>query len=291
MYEAFFGLREKPFVMPPDPYFIYWSEGHSTAYAMLEYGILHNIGFTVITGDVGSGKTTLIRCLLSLLDKHVKIGLISNTAFGEGELLRWVMMAFDQPFEQASHVALFRDFQNFLIDEYAKNGRAVLIIDEAQNLSAKTLEELRMLSNINADGNQLLQLILVGQPQLRAMLQQPGLTQFAQRIGSDFHLSSLNREEVAAYIRHRTTLAGAAAELFSDSAMNVIASASQGIPRRINLLCDASLVYAFAAEAPQVSADIANQVIRDRTNQGSYAVAATTKAETSKKPSLQWGEG
>jgi general secretion pathway protein A len=277
MYESFYGLREKPFVMQPDPHFIYWSKGHSAAYAMLEYGILNNQGFTVITGEIGCGKTTLLRRLLWQLDEGATVGLLSSTKFQDNELLQWVMMSFGLPFENKSNVALFRDFQNFLIGEYAKNQRVILIVDEAQNISTEALEELRMLSNINADDSQLIQIILIGQPELRRLLQNPKLVQFSQRIGSDFHVFALTSEEVGRYINHRLKLSGAQANLFSPGAAQIIAAASKGVPRTVNLLCDAALVYGYAAQAPQITPDIARQVIADRIKNGSFATHKPVK--------------
>ena len=177
MYESFYGFKEKPFSLLPDPEFIYLGEKHSSAYAMLEYGLMNKAGFTVITGEVGSGKTTLIRRLLDQIDDDITVGLISNTPRDIGQLLQWVLMAFDQDFREESRVVLYDQFNNFLIDQYAQNKTTVLIIDEAQNLHPHVLEELRMLSNINVDKHQVLQLILVGQPQLLSLLKQPELLQ------------------------------------------------------------------------------------------------------------------
>ena len=151
MYEAFYGLREKPFSLLPDPSFLYLGRPHSMAYAVLEYGVLSQAGFTVITGEVGSGKTTLIRHLLNQLDTSVTVGLITNTANIAGDLLRWVLLAFRQDYKNKDTVELHEAFETFLIDQYAAGRRTVLLVDEAQNLSLQTLEELRMLSNINAD--------------------------------------------------------------------------------------------------------------------------------------------
>jgi general secretion pathway protein A len=202
MYEAFYGLSEKPFSILPDPYFLYWGEAHSMAYAMLEYGILNQAGFTVVTGEIGSGKTTLLRQLLGGLDQRITVGLVTNVMPGAGRLLEWILLALNQPFENLSYVALYGQLQEFLIAEFAAGRRTVLIIDEAQNLAPEALEELRMLSNINADQAQLLQLILVGQPQLRDILKRPELFQFAQRVSSDFHLPPLNEQEVKVYTEH-----------------------------------------------------------------------------------------
>lgn len=267
MYEAFYGLREKPFSLLPDPGLIYWGQNHRLAFAMLEFGVMNSAGFTVITGEIGSGKTTLIRYLLSRLDPKIAVGLISNTPRGTDGLLAWVMMSLNKPFE-GSYPTLFRNFQQFLYEEHNKGRRVILIVDEAQNLGLETLEELRMLSNINADKNQFLQIILVGQPQLKDMLRTPQLVQFAQRVASDFHLRALNAEEVTRYIDHRLSAVGSTTRLFSDQACNKIAEASRGIPRTINVLCDTALVYGFAMNAETISIEIVNSVIENKNRFG-----------------------
>ncbi len=263
MYEAFYGLREKPFSLLPDPGLIYWGHNHRLAFAMLEFGVMNSAGFTVITGEIGSGKTTLIRYLLSRLDPKIAVGLISNTPRGTDGLLAWVMMALNKPFE-GSYLTLFKNFQQFLHEEHNKGRRVILIVDEAQNLGVETLEELRMLSNINADKNQFLQIILVGQPQLKDMLRTPQLVQFAQRVASDFHLRALNAEEVTRYIDYRLTAVGSPSRLFSEQACNRIAEASRGIPRTINVLCDTALVYGFATNAETITLDLVNSVIENK---------------------------
>ena len=207
MYESFYGLREKPFSILPDPDMIYWGQNHRLAFAMLEFGVMNNAGFTVITGDIGCGKTTLLRYLLRNLDSNITVGLISNTPRAKAELLQWVMMSLNQPFED-SYPALFKKLQQYLYDQHFKGGRTILIVDEAQNLGLDLLEELRMLSNINADKDQYLQIILIGQPQLKDLLRSPELLQFAQRVSSDFHLKPLNPNEVKDYINYRLKAAG-----------------------------------------------------------------------------------
>jgi general secretion pathway protein A len=264
MYESFFGLKEKPFAMPPDPRFLFWSDSHRRAYSMLDYGIFDNVGFTVITGEIGSGKTTLLRQLINTLGPGVTVGVLNNTRIQEGDLLRWVMMVLGQPFEQPSYIALLRDFQKFLIDEYAKLRRTILVVDEAQNLSIGTLEELRMLSNINAEGMNVLQIVLVGQPQLRDLLPNPDLKQLVQRIGSDFHLAPLSAMETAAYIDHRLAAVGGWTEIFSPEAKALIAFTSAGVPRIINSLCDRSLLYAFSAGTKVVSEELVKTMLKDR---------------------------
>ncbi len=268
MYETFFGLTEKPFTIVPDPEFLYWADTHSNAYTMLEYGILNNSGFTVITGEIGCGKTTLIRKLLESVEAHATIGLITNTMPNSGNLLEWVMMSLGQPFEGKSYVRLYQEFQQFLIEEYTFGRYVVLIVDEAQNLGVETLEELRMLSNINADKDQLIQMILVGQPQLRDLLRRPELHQFLQRISSVFHLKSLSMQEAVEYINHRLYIAGAEERLFSQNACLMIARASAGVPRTINILCDRARVYAFSAGKMQVSTHVVDKMLKDAAGQG-----------------------
>src|ERR1700716_1455957 len=254
MYEAFYQLREKPFSILPDPDLIYWGKMHSMAFTMLEFGLMNNAGFTVITGEIGSGKTTLVRHLLKKISPELTVGLISNSPQGRHELLQWILMSLEQPFD-GEYPHLFKRLQDFLYGQYANGRHTILIIDEAQNLEPEALEHLRMLSNINADKFQILQLILVGQPQLREVLMAPKLHQFAQRISSDFHLSPLDSKEVAKYIDFRLEAVGARRLLFSEEACALIAIASGGIPRMINVLCDTALVYGFAGERKIVGQD------------------------------------
>ena len=272
MYEAYYGLREKPFSILPDPDLIYWGQNHRLAFAMLEFGVMNRAGFTVITGEIGSGKTTLLRYLLRRLDPKIAVGLISNTPTGQGGLLQWVMMSLNQPFEE-SYPALFKRFQNFLYDEYVRGHRTLLIVDEAQNLGLDALEELRMLSNINSDKDQFLQIILVGQPQLKDMLRTPQLLQFAQRVSSDFHLKALNCAEVTKYIDYRLSAVGSRDQLFSDQAYKIIADASLGIPRTINILCDTALVYGFAAGTKIIDANVVKAVIENKEQYGVLPLA------------------
>lgn len=255
MYEVFYKLREKPFSILPDPDLIYWCQSHRLAFAMLEFGVMNSAGFTVITGEIGCGKTTLVRYLLRKLDDHVTACLISNTPRTQDGLLPWIMMSLNLPFE-GSHPALFKNFQRYLHDQFSRGRRTILIVDEAQNLGFDALEELRMQSNINTDKQQLLQIILVGQPQLRDMLQSPQMLQFAQRISSDFHLRPLDTREVGEYIDFRLRAVGSQYELFSDEACEIVAKISHGIPRTINILCDTALVYGFAAGAQKITGEL-----------------------------------
>jgi type II secretory pathway predicted ATPase ExeA len=266
MYEAHYGLREKPFSILPDPDLIYWGRTHRMAFSMLEFGVMNHAQFTVITGDIGSGKTTLVRHLLRRLDpRTTNVGLISNTPPGREELLRSIMMSLKLPFE-GTPAALLKIFQEFLYGQQATGHRTILIVDEAQNLEEQALEGLRMLSNINVDKHQYLQLILVGQPQLKDMLCRPQLLQFAQRVSSDFHLKPLAQDEVAQYIGFRLSAAGSRVHLFSEEACIRIAEASSGIPRMINILCDTALIYGYSAGADLITSKLVGEVIEDKRN-------------------------
>jgi general secretion pathway protein A len=266
MYETFYELRGRPFSILPDPDLIYWGRAHSMAFTMLEFGVMNNAGFTVITGEIGSGKTTLVRRLLKSLNPNITTGLISNSPQGRQELLQWILMALGRPFD-GDYPILFKRLQDFLYSQFSAGRRTMLIIDEAQNLEPEALEHLRMLSNINADKYQILQLILVGQPQLRDRLLAPQLHQFAQRISSDFHLKALGPTDVINYIAFRLDSVGAPPPpraIFTLEACAKVAEASGGIPRMINIICDTALVYGFAREEKTISAKIIADVIADK---------------------------
>lgn len=269
IYNEHFGLRERPFTLLPDPDFLYWSENHTRAYSMLEYGMLTHAPITVITGEIGAGKTTLLRHLLRTLPEEFTVGLISNAQGNRGELLHWVLMALGVPTDNnSSYVQLFAQFQDFLIEEYAAGRRTMLIFDEAQNLSIETLEELRMFSNINADKDELIQLVLVGQPELRDLIAQPRLVQFAQRVAAEYHLPGMSMEQVQAYIAHRLAVAGANHEIFTPAACEYVHRASRGIPRLVNQICDYALVYAYTDALATVDAAVIEQVVTDRRMHG-----------------------
>ena len=270
MYKSFYHLSEKPFTLLPDPGFLYMSDKHRMAFTMLEYGLMNQAGFTVISGDIGAGKTTLIRHLLDNMDREHTVGLISNTHRSFGELLEWILLAFNLEHTGMNKVEMYRRFVDFIIDEYAHNRSTVLIIDEAQNMAAETLEELRMLSNINADKDQSLQVILVGQRELRDTLQRPDLVQFAQRISVDYHLQPLSAEETASYIRHRLKVAGGSPDTFTDAACQAIYLYSNGVPRLINLLCDTALVYGYAEQQPRIYANLVTDVAREKQQGGIF---------------------
>lgn len=284
IYTEYFGFHQRPFSLQPDPDFLFWSSAHRRAYSMLEYGILTHAPITVITGEIGAGKTTLLRLLLRHLGPDFTVGLVSNAHGDRGELLHWVLMALGQsPPPNASHVVLFSQFQSFLVEEYSAGRRTVLIFDEAQNLNENTLEELRMFSNINADRDELIQLVLVGQPELRDMIRSPNLVQFAQRVSSDSHLPAMSASAVRDYIAHRTHVAGATRDIFTDEAAVAVHQATGGIPRLINQLCDYALVYVFGEGRYRVDERVIHQVVEDRNANGTFAPL--------QKPARSWRSG
>jgi type II secretory pathway predicted ATPase ExeA len=247
------------------------------ALAMLEYGLMNQAGFTVITGEIGSGKTTLIRQLLSQIenDESIRVGLVSNTHRSFGELLQWILLAFRLEYRGKEKVELYHTLSEFLMKEYDMGNRTILIIDEAQNLDIESLEQLRMLSNINADKDQVLQLMLIGQPGLRDMLRQPELEQFAQRIAVDFHLRPLDLQGTCDYIRHRLVVAGGDPNLVEATACVTVYYYTRGVPRLINVLCDTALVCGYADQKSRIDADLIHDVVRDRSIGGIFPVWGT----------------
>lgn len=270
MYEAFYGLNKRPFRTVPDPEGLYWSDGHSQAFAMLRYGILSRASVTVVTGEIGAGKTTLIRRLLTEVPEDLTVGLVSNLAEGRGELLDWIMMEFCQPFGEGPYVKTFARFQEFVIQRYAEGRRVLLIVDEAQNLGPQLLEELRLLTNINSDGDELLQLVLSGQPQLRELLGRPELAQFAQRISADYHLGRLSAAETEQYIVSRLKAAGARRRIFTKFTCGLIHEATEGVPRMINILCDLALVCGYAEDREVIDDDLLHELFKDAQKRGIY---------------------
>lgn len=264
MYNEFYGLSERPFTLLPDPDFMFWSDSHRAAYAILEYGIVTRSPITVLTGEIGVGKTTLLQYLLRSIEESTTIGLISNAQGGRGELLRWVMNALVIESDLSlDYVAHYQALQDFLLQEYAEGRRVTLIIDEAQNLSVEALEELRMMTNINSGKDELLQLILVGQPELRAKIMLPELQQFAQRVVAAYHLSAMDDAAAQGYISHRMRHAGGTGEEFSPEAVSEIIHHSRGVPRLVNKLCDFCLVYGAMGQEPVIRAETVRQVLGD----------------------------
>ena len=303
MYESFYNLREKPFTLLPDPGFLYLSDKHRMVASLFEYSLANQAGFTVISGEIGAGKTTLIRHMLNQMERDHTVGLISTTHRTFGELLQWILLAFNLEHANMGKVEMYQRFIDFIIDEYAHNRRVILIVDEAQNMTAEVLEELRMLSNINADKDQALQVILVGQRELRETLQRPELAQFAQRISVDFHLQPLSEDETVAYIRHRLQVAGGDPDIFDEAASRAIYRYSNGVPRLINVLCDTALVYGYAEQSARIDARLVTAVAYEKQQGGIFPifepavietgpadVAAGSAAAFSEAPNAQAGE-
>lgn len=267
MYEAFFGLSGMPFSLLPDADFLFLSRRHQRALNLLDYGTLAQAGFMVITGEVGAGKTTVVRRYLKRAGEDTVVGLITNPSENAGRLLSWVLGAFDLQ-EKGDEAALYAAFVSFLLSQYARGRRAILIIDEAQNLSDALLEELRMFSNVNNEKDQLLQIVLVGQPELLARLKKPELRQFVQRISVHCHLDPLIPSETAAYIRYRLQLVGGSPSLFDNEACAAVHYFTGGVPRLINLLCDQTLVYCYSEDQEEVTTEMVSEVVLDRVAAG-----------------------
>jgi general secretion pathway protein A len=262
MYTSFFGLQEKPFAITPDPRYLYLSERHAEALAHLLYGINEAGGFIQLTGEVGTGKTTVIRSLLEQLPGHADVALILNPRVTPAEFLLTICeelhVAVPEPGRGSTKV-LMDLLGRHLLDTHARGRRVVLIVDEAQNLSTQTLEQVRLLTNLETATTKLLQIILIGQPELRELLDKPELRQLAQRITGRYHLNPLSAEESAAYVKHRMRVAGATAEVFTPAALREIHRLSGGVPRIINVVCDRALLGAFTQEDHRVGGALVRQ--------------------------------
>lgn len=265
MYESFYGFREKPFDLTPDPNYFYMSQSHEDAYAHLEYAIMENKGFVVITGEIGSGKTTLLNLFLRKLKPDIEIAFISHTIIQPTQFLKMVCREFDLAVNGKDKSQLLGMFYNFLLDKYSERKRVALIIDESQNLSDRTLEEIRLLSNLESDKNHLIQIFLIGQPDLKVKLKKRHLEQLLQRVTVYWHLTGLSQGEVAQYINHRMWVAGARnREIFDDDAIQALYRYSRGLPRLVNILCDAALVHGFAEERMTIGPDVIEDVVKLR---------------------------
>jgi general secretion pathway protein A len=261
MYEKYFGLTERPFSIAPDPRFLYMSHQHREALAHLLYGVGEGGGFVQLTGEVGTGKTTVCRCLLEQLPAHVDVALILNPSLTALELLASVCdeLRIAYPQDKVTVKSLTDLLNAHLLDAHSRGRRTVLILDEAQNLTAEALEEVRLLTNLETTREKLLQIILIGQPELRELLARDDLRQLAQRITARYHLRPIRRAETAAYIRHRLQVCGAAESLFTEAAIDAIHKRSQGVPRLINVICDRALLGGFVEGKIRLDASIAQK--------------------------------
>lgn len=250
MYREYFGLKELPFSIAPDPRYLYMSDKHREALAHLLYGINSNGGFVLLTGEVGTGKTTVCRCLLEQVPENSDIAFILNPKLSAEELLAAVCdeLGVNYP-EGTRSIKVFVDLINFyLLDAHARGRKTVVIIEEAQNLSTGVLEQVRLLTNLETNRQKLLQIIMLGQPELRDMLGRPEMRQLSQRITARYHLGKLSRKEVTAYVKHRLAVAGVHSRLFPPSTIRKLYRLSSGIPRLINLLCDRALLGTYVEE-------------------------------------------
>src|SRR5215203_179432 len=264
MYERFYDLRERPFALSPDPEYLYPSRVHREALDYLRYGLESHAGFIVITGEIGSGKTTLLHTLLRGLDTQTTVARIVNTMLEPRELLETIMIDFGIDPAGRSKPLLLRDLAQYLVDQRLAGRLVLLVIDEAQNLSLAALEELRMLSNLETEKSKLLQIILVGQPNLRDKLAAPELEQLRQRITISYHLPPLVAEETGRYINHRLRHAAIGEPLeFPADATNLIHARSRGVPRIINVICDAALVFGYAEERRAVDLPLVQEVLSE----------------------------
>ncbi len=293
MYEEFYDLKERPFNILADPSYLYLSRQHRLALAHLEYGLVNRAGFIVITGEIGTGKTTLLKSLLEHLEQNTVVASIFNTTVPAQDFLPMIMREFEiapQKADQAENIELLNQF---LIEQYANGSRTVLIIDEAQNLSLEVLEEVRLLSNLQTEKDPLLQIILVGQPELKYKLGNPSLRQLAQRISVYYHLNPLDEKETKAYIIHRLKTAGAKHKIFEQDALSTIYKHTQGVPRLINLLCDACLVSGFADSKKTITKEDVEEVVSGQAGMDFWRLASgkieadsTESTESNRKSEL-----
>jgi putative secretion ATPase (PEP-CTERM system associated) len=264
MYESFFNLRERPFSLSPDPDYLYLSRVHREALDSLRYGIESRTGFMVVTGDIGAGKTTLLQSLLRRLDERTTIARLVNTALEPRELLEAIVLDFGLDATGKSKPVLLRDLGQFLCEQRAQGRRPLLIIDEAQNLTAAALEEVRLLSNLETEKSKLLQILIVGQPNLRDMLAAPELEQFRQRVAVSYHLSPLDSAETAAYIDFRLRHAAIGEPpRFPTDASAEVHRRSRGVPRVINMICDAALLCGYAEDKRHIDRALIDDTVAE----------------------------
>jgi putative secretion ATPase (PEP-CTERM system associated) len=264
MYERFHNLRERPFALSPDPEYLYPSGVHREALDHLRYGIESQAGFTVVTGEIGSGKTTLLQTLLQRLESQTTVARLVNTTLEPRELLEAVLIDFGLEPESTSKPMLLRQLGEFLVRQRLDGRRSLLVVDEAQNLSPAALEEIRLLSNHETEKSKLLQIVLVGQPNMRDTLTSPELEQLRQRITVSYHLLPLDAAETSAYINHRLAHAAIAEPMrFPRAAADLVHQRSRGVPRTINIICDAALMFGYAEERHDIDAPLIRDVIQE----------------------------
>ena len=264
MYTTFFGLTCNPFQLTPDPEFLFLGKDHKKALTYVTYGISAGTGFILVTGEVGTGKTTLLRKILKELNKDIKVARVNNTLVSSEQLIAMISDDFGIETQGKDKTRLLRELTDFIISQYAQGFRTTLIIDEAQNLSPELLEEFRLLSNLETDKNKLLQIILAGQPELKQTLAVPKLRQLRQRISISCHINPLGRDEIEEYIFHRLGIAGnRSAVTFLEGAVDLLHDATHGVPRLINIFCDFLLLAAFSEGTKKISVDLVKEIAQD----------------------------
>ena len=284
MYEKFYRLLGNPFALTPDPAYFFLGRQHQRALTLLEYALHQGTCFALVSGEIGSGKTTVVNYLLRRVQRGLRVGLMTNTHPGLGALLPWVMQSLSVATPRGATAAsdLYAVFAQFLQRERRARRRAVLIIDEAQNLTADALEELRVLSNLNAGEGLVLQTVLVGQPEIRDTLRDARMRQFAQRIAVDCHIAPLQPEETHQYIAHRLRVAGGSPQIISFEACERVHASTGGVPRLINQVCDTALVYGFAEQRNPIDREIIELVLRDRGESGLLPLAEAAEPASSR---------
>ena len=283
MYESYYKLSGKPFQLAPDPYFFFGSSTHKRALAYLKYGLSQGEGFIVVTGDVGTGKSTLVRTLFGSLDEKddVVAAELINTQLDSTDLLRMVAATFGLAHKENKKSSLLKNLENFFIARNREGKRCMLVVDEAQNMPFETIEELRMLSNMYHDGRTLLQIFLLGQSEFREHLRDPSLEQVRQRVTASYHLSHLDAEETQAYIEHRLRkVEWRDNPSFTAEAFQHIHEYSEGIPRRINTTCDRLLLYGFLEEKSRIDGEVVKIVTDEITTENDAGKEAAAKAQT-----------
>jgi type II secretory pathway predicted ATPase ExeA len=279
VYEAFYGLKVKPFALSPQEEFIFLSRQHRMALELLVYGLRNQAMFCAITGDIGTGKTTLMRSLFTGRGVGNAAVVITGTNGTFTDLLHWILSEFGVEYQGLDKLALQHALVQQLKLVNTRNKRLVLVIDEAQSLAPDVLEELRLFSNINAGNTMLMQTVLVGQLGLRDTLRRPDMRPFAQRIGVDYLLAPLDKEQTHAYIRHRLGIAGPGREgLFTEDACDAIFAASRGVPRLINLFCDTALVYGYADQKQAIDAATVSEMLGDKARDGGWLFQSSQPA-------------
>jgi len=275
MYTTFFGLNEKPFAITPDPRYLYMSARHGEGLAHLVYGVNESGGFIQLTGEVGTGKTTLVRTLLGKLPDEVDIALILNPQVTVLEFLQVICqeLAVPPPADSTSAMALVDALNRYLLDAHSRGRRTILMVDEAQNLSDEVLEQLRLLTNLETAKHKLLQIILIGQPELREVLAKNSLRQLAQRVTGRYHLEPLSRGEAMQYIEHRLKVAGGVGEIFDDRAKREVHRLARGIPRVMNVICDRALLGAYGQETRKVDSKLVKRAAIEVSGQASSSRA------------------